>query len=169
MMPKNLFIEHFEDTQLDYIFTKNYHMKPQVAIINGPNLNLVGNREPNIYGNLSFEEALNEWQTIFNDIELILVQSNMEGQIINYLHEFGLQENMLGIVLNAGAYSHTSIAIADAIGGINKPVIGVHMSNIFQREKERHTDLLVGKCIGHITGFGMNSYQLAIQYLVDKK
>lgn len=132
----------------------------KLAIINGPNLNLLGKREKDIYGNISFEDNFKELQKKFNTIELFYYQSNVEGDLVNKLHEIGFSYD--GIILNAGAYTHTSIALADAVAGIKTPVIEVHISNIFAREDFRHTSYLGAKCIGSISGFGLKSYELAI-------
>ncbi len=136
-----------------------------IAIINGPNLNLTGQREPAIYGYESFETALPKWQKDYPNFILEYFQSNVEGELINAIQKFGKLNQTKGIILNAGAYAHSSLAMADAVSAIDKPVIGVHISNIYSREKERHTDLLMGKCKGHILGLGMDSYLLAIAYL----
>lgn len=133
------------------------------GIINGPNLNLTGKREPEIYGNTTFDEYIEELKIKFNQTELYYFQSNIEGEIINKIHEWG--NTLDGIVLNAGAYSHTSIAIADSVKAVKSKVIGVHISNIYQRETERHTDLLLGACIGNISGLGLDGYKLALEYL----
>ena len=132
----------------------------KIQIINGPNLNLLGVREPEIYGSLSFEDYLNELKKSFPGIEIGYFQSNVEGEIINKLHETGFSFD--GIILNAGAYTHTSIAIRDAIKSISAPVIEVHLSNIHARESFRHQSMLSGVCKGVIAGFGMDSYKLAI-------
>ena len=135
----------------------------KIQIINGPNLNLLGVREPEIYGSLSFEEYLQELVKFYPDIEIGYFQSNIEGEIINKLHETGFSFD--GIILNAGAYTHTSIAIRDAIKSISTPVIEVHLSNIHARESFRHHSMLAGVCKGVIAGFGMNSYKLAVEAL----
>ncbi len=132
----------------------------KIVIINGPNLNLLGKREPSIYGNHDFESYLTLLRADFPAIELAYVQSNIEGEIINALHTFGFTYD--GIVLNAGAYTHTSIAIADAIRAISTPVIEVHISNIHARESFRHQSFLASACKGVICGFGLDSYRLAI-------
>ena len=132
----------------------------KIQIINGPNLNLLGKREKNIYGNQTFEQFLIILKKEFPKIEIEYFQSNIEGEIINKLHEIGFSYD--GIILNAGAYTHTSIAIADAIAAINTPVIEVHISNIFKREEFRHKSYIAPNCIGLISGFGLNSYKLAI-------
>jgi len=133
----------------------------KIQIINGPNLNLLGVREKSIYGNTNFEAYLDELKKRFPNIELSYYQSNVEGEIINKLHEIGF--NYDGIVINAGAYTHTSIAIADAIAAINTQVIEVHISNVYKREEFRHSSMLAASCKGVIAGFGMDSYRLAIE------
>lgn len=137
----------------------------KLIIINGPNLNLLGVREPAIYGNKSFEEYFMELGEIFsspkNKIDLSYFQSNVEGELIDKIHEVGFHHQ--GIILNAGGYTHTSVAIADAISSIETPVVEVHISNIFKREKYRHVSLLSSKCKGSISGFGLDSYRLAIE------
>lgn len=138
-----------------------------ILIINGPNLNLLGKREPTIYGSQNFEAYFQELKTIFPGINLEYFQSNHEGAIIDKLHEVGFSVD--GIVLNAGAYTHTSVAIADAIKGITSPVIEVHISNVFTREEFRHHSFLSPVCMGCICGFGLQSYQLGIQALINKK
>ena len=132
-----------------------------IQIINGPNLNLLGVREKSIYGSADFESYLAELQKHFTNITINYYQSNVEGEIINKLHEVGFTYD--GIVLNAGAYTHTSIAIADAIAAINTTVIEVHISNVYKREEFRHTSMLAANCKGVIAGFGMHSYRLAIE------
>ncbi|WP_422091403.1 type II 3-dehydroquinate dehydratase [Tenacibaculum ovolyticum] len=133
----------------------------KLIVINGPNLNLLGKREPEIYGASSFEEFFNELKETYNTIELYYFQSNIEGEIINKLHEVGFTYD--GIVLNAAAYTHTSVAIADAVKGIETPVVEVHISNVHSREKFRHISYLAPNTKGVITGFGLQSYKLAIQ------
>ena len=137
----------------------------KVIIINGPNLNLIGKREPEIYGRLSFEDYFARLQQEFSTITLHYYQSNHEGEIIDKLHEVGFSYE--GIVLNAGALSHTSIAIADAIGAIPTPVVEVHISNIHAREPFRHHSHLSAKCVGSIVGLGLKGYELAIDFLMD--
>ena len=134
----------------------------KIQIINGPNLNLLGVREPNVYGSRSFEDYfLRDLVKLYPGTEIDYFQSNVEGEIINKLHETGFSYD--GIVLNAGAYTHTSIAIHDAIKSISTPVIEVHLSNIHARESFRHQSMLAGVCKGVIAGFGMDSYRLAIE------
>lgn len=131
-----------------------------ILILNGPNLNLQGKREPEIYGSETLEEFLS------GDAEsLIFQQSNIEGELINYLHAADENPDITGIVFNAGGYSHTSIALADAVKAISKPVILVHISNIYARERERHTDLLAAYSAGQIVGLGLEGYSLAIYSL----
>jgi 3-dehydroquinate dehydratase-2 len=132
-----------------------------IAIINGPNLNLLGKREKNIYGDLSFDDFLVQLKEKHKNIDFLYFQSNVEGEIINKLHEIGF--NYKGIILNAGAYTHTSVAIADAVAAITTPVIEVHISNIFAREDYRHVSYLGAKCKGSISGFGLSGYELALQ------
>ncbi len=132
-----------------------------IQIINGPNLNLLGVREKSIYGDSSFETYLTELQARYPDINISYYQSNVEGEIINKLHEIGFSFD--GIILNAGAYTHTSVAIADAIAAINTPVVEVHISNVHKREAFRHHSYLSPNCKGVILGFGLDSYRLGIE------
>lgn len=136
----------------------------QVQIINGPNLNLLGSREPGIYGEESFSEFLNRLKSDYSNIEISYFQSNIEGEIINQLHETGFGYD--GIILNAGGYTHTSVAIRDAIKAIKTPVVEVHISNVYAREEFRHKSMLTAVCMGVIAGFGLNSYKLAIESLL---
>ena len=136
----------------------------QIQIINGPNLNLLGNREPGIYGEESFSEFLDRLKSDYPNIEISYFQSNIEGEIINQLHETGF--NYDGIILNAGGYTHTSVAIRDAIKAIKTPVVEVHISNVYAREEFRHKSMLTAVCMGVIAGFGLNSYKLAIESLL---
>ena len=138
----------------------------KIQIINGPNLNLLGKRETSIYGSESFEDFLEKLKVRFPAVELHYYQSNVEGEIINKLHEVGFSFD--GIILNAGAYTHTSIAIHDAVGGIKTPVVEVHISNVHAREEFRHKSLITSKCVGMLTGFGMEGYAMAVSYLVNK-
>src|SRR5258706_16074210 len=138
-----------------------------IQIINGPNLNLLGKRETSIYGSESFEDFLETLKKRFPSLSLHYYQSNVEGEIVNKLHEVGFSFD--GIVLNAGAYTHTSVAIHDAIGGIKTPVVEVHISNVYAREEFRHKSLITSKCAGMLTGFGMEGYALALTYLVGRK
>jgi len=136
-----------------------------IQIINGPNLNLLGVREKSIYGDSSFEDYLINLRKRYANITINYYQSNVEGEIINKLHEVGFSCD--GIVINAGAYTHTSVAISDAIAGIKTPVIEVHISNVYKREEFRHKSLLAVNCRGVIAGFGMDSYRLAIENFVN--
>ncbi len=135
---------------------------PTILIMNGVNLNLLGKREPTVYGNRSFEDYFAEIEAQFPDLDLHYYQSNIEGELVNKLHEIGF--NYDGVVLNAGAYTHTSIALADAISAITTPVIEVHISNVHKREKFRHHSHLSRVCLGVIVGFGLESYRLALEY-----
>jgi 3-dehydroquinate dehydratase-2 len=138
----------------------------KIQIINGPNLNLLGKREPDVYGNMDFESFFGKLKESFKAAELFYYQSNVEGEIINKLHEVGF--NYDGVILNAGAYTHTSVAIHDAIGAIKAPVVEVHISNVYAREEFRHKSLITSKCIGLITGFGLEGYAMALAYLSNK-
>lgn len=135
----------------------------KVLIINGPNLNLLGVREKSIYGAQSMDEYLESLRTAFPEMNLEYYQSNIEGEIINKIHDVGFSYD--GIVLNAGAYTHTSVALADAIAAIKSPVIEVHISNTAKREAFRHNSYISPVCIGTIAGFGMDSYRLGIEAL----
>ena len=136
----------------------------KILIINGPNLNLLGVREKSIYGDQSFETYLEELRQRFPDIVIDYFQSNVEGEIINKLHEVGF--NIDGIILNAGGYTHTSVAIADAVKAIKVPVVEVHISNILAREEYRHISFISPNAFGSIMGFGLDSYRLAIESLL---
>lgn len=138
-----------------------------ILIINGPNLNLLGVREPGIYGSRGFDDYLNELRQLYPNINIDYYQSNHEGDIIDKLHEKGFSTE--GIILNAGAYTHTSLAIADAISAIKSPVVEVHISNVHKRESIRHHSFLAPVCIGTICGFGLDSYRLALDYFINKK
>lgn len=135
-----------------------------LAIVNGPNLNLLGTREPHIYGSETFEDYLAGLRQKHADIQISYYQSNVEGELINYLHS--CMGKVQGIILNAGAYTHTSIAIADAISAISIPVVEVHISNVLAREEYRKTSVIATKCIGSISGLGMKGYELAVQYFL---
>ena len=139
----------------------------KIQIVNGPNLNLLGRREPETYGSESFESYFEKLKHRFPSISIDYFQSNVEGEIINTLHQIGFTYD--GIVLNAGAYTHTSIAIHDAIAAIKTPVVEVHISNIYAREEFRHNSLITSKCAGLITGFGLEGYAMAINYFINKK
>ena len=138
----------------------------QIIIINGPNLNLLGTREPDTYGNTSFQTYLDMLKTVFPALDLHYYQSNVEGEIINKLHEVGFTYD--GIVLNAGGYTHTSVAISDAIAAIEVPVVEVHISNVHAREDYRHHSLLAKNCKGVVTGVGLKSYDMAIDSFLTK-
>lgn len=133
----------------------------KLLIVNGPNLNLLGKREPEIYGSQTFEDYLEVLKTKFPEVSLQYFQSNVEGELINKIHEVGFSYD--GIILNAGAYTHTSVAIGDAVKGIETPVVEVHISNTFSREEIRHQSYISANAKGVILGFGMQSYELAIQ------
>ena len=133
----------------------------KIIIINGPNLNLLGKREPQVYGAESFEAYLERLKVKFPTVSFEYFQSNIEGEIIDLLHRFGFSEK--GIILNPGGYAHTSVAIADAIKAIDAAVVEVHISNIFARESFRHVSLTAQACSGSISGFGLKSYDLAVQ------
>lgn len=132
-----------------------------IQIINGPNLNLLGVREPSVYGSTSFDDFLPRLRACFPDIQIDYFQSNIEGELIDKLQAVGFQCD--GIVLNAGAYTHTSIALADCIRAISAPVVEVHISNVHQREAFRHQSMIAAACRGVICGFGLDSYRLAIE------
>ncbi|GFD82119.1 MULTISPECIES: type II 3-dehydroquinate dehydratase [Tenacibaculum] len=136
----------------------------KVIIINGPNLNLLGKREPTIYGASTFEDYLKELKNKYVDIQLEYFQSNIEGEIIDKLHEVGFDYN--GIILNAAAYTHTSVGIGDAVKGIETPVVEVHISNIHAREEFRHVSYIAPNAKGVIFGFGLKGYELALQSLL---
>ena len=138
----------------------------KIQIINGPNLNLLGKREPDVYGAQSFETFFQTLTQSFASAELHFFQSNVEGEIINKLHEVGFSYD--GIILNAGGFTHTSIAIHDAIAVIAAPVVEVHISNIYAREEFRHMSVITSKCAGLIAGFGLQSYALALIYLMNR-
>lgn len=136
-------------------------------IINGPNLNLLGKREPGVYGNQSFQQFFNNLIGMYIEHEFSYAQSNVEGELINELHE--ADDKFDGIIINPGGYSHTSVALSDAIAGISTPVVEVHISNIYAREEYRHTSLTGKNCAGIITGFGMVGYKMAVDYFFGKQ
>ena len=144
---------------------KNYSQMKRIHIINGPNLNLLGKREPTVYGNQSFEAYFEVLKTKFPTCEMFYFQSNTEGAIIDKIQEVGFTSD--AIIINAGAYTHTSVAIADAIRAITTPVIEVHISNVFKREAFRHHSYLSEVCKGCIVGFGLDSYRLAIDSVLN--
>jgi len=133
----------------------------KVLIINGPNLNLLGKREPEVYGSQSFEDYLKQLQDRFEDIQIDYVQSNVEGELVNALHDAD-EKSYDGIILNAGAYTHTSIALGDAAAGIKTPVIEVHISNVMDREEFRHVSYISKHASGVLSGFGLKGYELAV-------
>lgn len=134
----------------------------KIQIINGPNLNLLGKREPQIYGSRCFEDYFQELCSYYDQLELLYFQSNSEGKLIDKIHEVGFGA-VQGIVINAGAYTHTSVALFDALRGVSTPAIEVHISNVYQREDFRHHSLIAAACRGVVCGFGLESYRLAIE------
>jgi 3-dehydroquinate dehydratase-2 len=138
----------------------------KIAIINGPNLNLLGKREPGIYGNMSFEDYLEKLQSKYPQVEIHYYQSNIEGELINELQRIGFYYD--GIIMNPGGYTHTSVAIGDAIASIETPVVEVHISNVHAREEFRKLSHVSGKSAGSIIGLGLKGYELALQYLITK-
>lgn len=138
----------------------------KISIINGPNLNLLGKREPEKYGNRSFEDYLSLLQKKYPSVRFEYFQSNVEGELINEIHSKGFSAD--GIILNAGGYTHTSVAIADAIASVKSPVIEVHITNISAREEFRQKSLISRSCKGSISGFGLDSYRLAVEAIIEK-
>lgn len=139
----------------------------KVIIINGPNLNLLGKRETDIYGKMGFDEFLQELRNQYQEHQIAYFQSNIEGELIDKIQETGFDYD--GIIMNAAAYSHTSVAIADAIRAVNAPVVEVHISNIFNREDYRQTLLTASACVGSISGLGLYGYKLALDFLLHQK
>ncbi|CAA9267090.1 MAG: 3-dehydroquinate dehydratase II [uncultured Cytophagales bacterium] len=139
----------------------------KILILNGPNLNLLGVREKSIYGNQSFEAYFGELKAQYGNLELAYFQSNVEGELINKLHEVGFSWD--GVVFNAGGYTHTSVALGDAIAAITTPVVEVHISNVYARESFRHHSYLSKNCAGVICGFGLESYRLALTYFANRQ
>jgi len=135
-----------------------------IAIINGPNLNLLGTRETDIYGKMPFETYLESLKTKYTDVSFTYYQSNVEGELVNHLHD--CRGKAQGIIFNGAGYTHTSVALADAIAAIDIPVVEVHISNIYAREEYRKTSLTASKCVGCITGLGLTGYELALQYFI---
>ncbi len=135
----------------------------RIQIINGPNLNLLGVREPGIYGSESFDTYLPQLKAMFPDVEIEYYQSNVEGELIDKMQEVGFDSD--GVVLNAGAYTHTSVALHDCIRAMRSPVVEVHISNVHQREPFRHKSMISSACVGVICGFGLDSYRLAVEAL----
>ena len=138
----------------------------KIQIINGPNINLLGKREPSIYGTQSFDAYFEELKHFYPSVEFAYYQSNIEGEMINKIHEVGFEYD--GIILNAGAYTHTSIALQDAIRAVMTPVIEVHISNVHKREEFRHKSMISCACTGVICGFGLHSYRLAVEAFLLK-
>lgn len=138
----------------------------KILILNGPNLNLLGKREPEIYGSTSFEDYFETLKTKFPDLELHYFQSNIEGEIIDKIHEVGFDFD--AILINAGGYTHTSVAISDAIAGVTTPVLEVHISNIYKREEFRHKSIITKECIGMISGLGLKGYELGIRFFLKQ-
>lgn len=139
----------------------------RILVLNGPNLNLLGTREPQIYGYTTMDDVIEDLQSRFSGIEIEYFQSNCEGEIIDKLHAVGFDSQCIGVALNAGAYTHTSLAIADAIATIKTPVVELHISNVHARESIRHTSLISPVCRGVIAGFGVDSYRLAIEAILN--
>ena len=139
----------------------------RILVLNGPNLNLLGTREPQIYGYTTMDDVIEDLQSRFSGIEIEYFQSNCEGEIIDKLHAVGFDSQCIGVALNAGAYTHTSLAIADAIAAIKTPVVELHISNVHARESIRHTSLISPVCRGVIAGFGVDSYRLAIEAILS--
>lgn len=139
-------------------------MKKRITIINGPNLNLIGTREPEIYGTQSLDAYLEGLKSRFQEVGFTFFQSNVEGELINALHRARTEAD--GVVLNAGAYTHTSIAIADAVAAIGIPVVEVHISNVYAREDYRRQSFIAAKCVGSIAGLGLHGYELATRFLM---
>ena len=155
------------NTAVRAVYALLLYFDMKIQIINGPNLNLLGTREKGFYGDQTFEAFFRELKPRFPGVELSYYQSNVEGEIINKLHEVGFSAD--AIVLNAGAYTHTSVAIHDAIGAIKTPVAEVHISNIYAREEFRHKSLITSKCVGLISGFGLEGYAMAVGFFADGK
>ncbi len=136
----------------------------KIAILNGPNLNLLGKREPDVYGAVSFDDYLAGLRAQFPEVHIFYFQSNVEGELVNAIQEFGFSAD--GLVLNAAAYTHTSVAIADAIAAVPARVVEVHISNVMAREEFRKTSYLSAKCVGSISGLGLMGYELAVRFLI---
>jgi 3-dehydroquinate dehydratase-2 len=137
----------------------------KIQLINGPNLNLLGKREPEIYGSESFEDYFEQLKKRFPQVQLTYFQSNIEGELISKIHEVGFDYD--AILLNAGGYTHTSVAISDAISGVTTPVLEVHISNIYKREEFRHKSIISKSCVGMISGLGLKGYELGILYFIN--
>lgn len=139
----------------------------KILVMNGPNINLLGKREPEIYGSRGFLDYYEELKAMYPDVEFDYYQSNVEGELINKIHEVGFSYD--GIVFNAGAYTHTSVALHDAIKAVSAPVIEVHMTNVHKREEFRHKSMISAACAGVICGFGLDSYRLGVEALLKAK
>ena len=137
----------------------------KILLLNGPNLNLLGKREPGIYGSQTFEDYFQDLKTRYPEVELHYFQSNHEGALLDKIHEVGF--SFEGIILNAGAYTHTSVALADAIKAVSAPVVEVHISNVFAREAFRHHSYLSPVCKGTLSGFGTKGYEMALRFLLE--
>ena len=148
-------------------FPQNYKKGMRIQIINGPNINLLGKREPGIYGAIAFEDYLQQLRAAYPELAIDYYQSNIEGEMIDKIQEVGFDDT--GIVLNAGAYTHTSIALQDAIRAVTAPVVEVHISNVHKREEFRHKSMISCACMGVICGFGLDSYRLAIEALCQAR
>jgi 3-dehydroquinate dehydratase II len=138
----------------------------KIIIINGPNLNLLGKREPEIYGSQSFEDFFETLVKKYPQLSLEYYQNNVEGELVNKIHQVGFSYD--GILLNAGAYTHTSVAVSDAIAGVKTPVVEIHISNIYKREEFRHKSIISKECVGMIAGLGLDGYDLGLQYFILK-
>lgn len=138
----------------------------KIQIINGPNLNLLGKREPGIYGNEGFDTYLEQLRGLYPGVQIDYYQSNVEGEMINRIHQVGFEYD--GIVLNAGAYTHTSVALLDAIKAVTTPTIEVHISNVHRREEFRHHSMISAGCLGVICGMGLDSYRLAVEHIIHR-
>jgi 3-dehydroquinate dehydratase, type II len=158
---------HLEILFFGYKGIKKQDCAMKIQIINGPNINLLGKREPSIYGSVTFEDYLAELRKRYADLEIDYFQSNIEGEMIDCIQQVGFDVD--GIILNAGAYTHTSIALQDAIRSVTSPVIEVHISNVHSREEFRHVSMIACACRGVICGFGLNSYRLALEALLENK
>jgi 3-dehydroquinate dehydratase-2 len=139
-------------------------MAKRIIIINGPNLNLLGKREPEIYGQQDFESYLSVLMKVYDDVKVEYYQSNVEGELINKIQEVGFSVD--GIILNAGGYTHTSVALSDAVAAVTTPTVEVHISNLYKREEFRHKSILSKSCVGMIAGLGLKGYALAVQYFL---
>lgn len=153
--------------EIMFCFVYKEYMEARVLIINGPNLNLLGKREPEVYGSASFEEYLVQLKAHFFKVELVYFQSNIEGELIDEIQK--ADGHFDGILLNAGGYSHTSVAIRDAISAIETSVLEIHISNVYKREEFRHGSMIAAVCQGNISGFGLDSYRLGVEAVLGLK